>query len=195
MKTHPAVVAEIDRRRVVAEAGQIIAGWSASSLWWFICLLFILVVLGLGAVMGVPLFPSAAPGASPAARPHLTWTRFRNSIDGNGASSVRPELRARFVTPAIRSKLNSQKATLFAVMLGRAAGCGLSDTPEFGRKFGGWMMRNFPPSIGDKDNPSLALTVVSTTAARLQREGKSPATCESVAQFFVTGGPFQTAVQ
>jgi hypothetical protein len=132
---------------------------------------------------------SAPPSASTATS-HPFWTRFKDT-DGKSAASVRPELRARFMTPALRFKMQSQKASILATMLGRAAACGLPDSPEFGNQFGAWMNRTF---VKDKTQ-TLALAAVMETAARSQRDGKSPDSCESVAKFFAQDGAFQQYIK
>lgn len=83
-------------------------------------------------------------------------------------------------TPAISaSKQDIDKMTTYAVMLGRAAGCGFDTTYEF-KQVGYWLDRTFPPKSKDQQIYLPIFLSGVEYHAQQQADGKSPDSCSSI---------------
>ncbi len=77
------------------------------------------------------------------------------------------------------SDADVDKLTTYAVILGRAAGCGIDTTVATGR-VGRWMDRVFPPGSRDQQTYVPIFLEGMRYHAQQQIEGKSPDSCAAV---------------
>jgi len=90
------------------------------------------------------------------------------------------------VSPVIShaaTRADIDKLTTYAVMLGRATGCGI-DTERAAGQVGAWMDKRFPP--GSKDQQTYLPIFIEgwKMHAERQRSGRSPDTCSQVQREF-----------
>jgi hypothetical protein len=87
-------------------------------------------------------------------------------------------------TPTLAaSKADIDRLTTYAVIIGRAIGCGV-DTDDASRRVGAWMDEKFPPGSSDQQ---IFLPIFMTGVkyhAEQQANGKSPDTCSQVRSTF-----------
>lgn len=81
------------------------------------------------------------------------------------------------------SDADINKLTSYAVMLGRAFGCGLSVTDQAGR-VGSWMDRRFKPGSGDQQMYLPIFMAGVRDSADRQSRGLSPDNCSTVHEQF-----------
>lgn len=73
--------------------------------------------------------------------------------------------------------------TTYAVILGRAIGCGI-DTDYAMKRVGAWMDRKFPPGSADQKTYLPVFVTGLEYNASQQHSGKSPDSCEQVRSTF-----------
>lgn len=104
--------------------------------------------------------------------------RLRQEKKNNSSSLVANEAINSSATPQDIDKL-----TTYAVILGRAIGCG-ADVSSASRRVGLWMDKVFPPGSADQQTYLPIFIGGTRYHAEQQRLGKSPDSCSSTLQSF-----------
>lgn len=86
------------------------------------------------------------------------------------------------------------RLTTFAVMLGRAVGCGLPVARSANSQIGQWMDLHFPPGSRAQRTYAPVFMLGVLQNAEDQRLGRAPDSCDTVSEFFESP-EFRAAVQ
>lgn len=76
------------------------------------------------------------------------------------------------------------RLTTFAVMLGRAIGCGLAESDSITLQVGTWVDKKFPPGSADQRAYYPIFLEGIRLNAEAQAKGRSPDNCNAVSRFF-----------